>query len=49
MNWKNVLIVGAVALLPMSIMAQANILNAKKPEQIGVKTENQLQWTLMLP
>jgi gliding motility associated protien GldN len=42
MNWKNVLIVGAVALLPMSIMAQANILNAKKPEQIGVKTENQL-------
>ena len=42
MNWKNVLIVGAVALLPMSLMAQANILNAKKPEQIGVKTENQL-------
>ncbi|NNE02635.1 MAG: gliding motility protein GldN [Eudoraea sp.] len=49
MNWKNVLIVGAVALLPMSIMAQANILNAKKPEQIGVRTENQLAMDNDLP
>lgn len=43
MNWKNVLVLGAVTLLPLSILAQANILNAKKPEQIGVKTEAQKQ------
>ncbi|NJB71924.1 gliding motility associated protein GldN [Saonia flava] len=42
MNWKNVLFIGAVALLPMSMMAQANILNAKKPTEIGVKTEAQI-------
>ena len=41
MNWKNVLIVGAVVLLPVSIIAQANVLNAKKPEQVGVRTEAQ--------
>ncbi|WP_299530531.1 gliding motility protein GldN [Ulvibacterium sp.] len=41
MNWKNVLLIGAVGLLPLSIMAQANILNAKKPEDIGKKTEAQ--------
>lgn len=41
MNWKHVLISGAIALLPVSICAQANILNAKKPEDIGVKTEEQ--------
>jgi len=33
--------VGAVAVLPLSAMAQANILNAKKPEQIGIRTEEQ--------
>ncbi|KAA2219743.1 MULTISPECIES: gliding motility protein GldN [Maribacter] len=41
MNWKNVLLMGAVTLLPASMMAQANILNAKKPEDIGVRTEEQ--------
>ena len=41
MNWKNVLFIGAVSLLPVSLMAQANILNAKKPQEIGVKTEAQ--------
>ncbi len=41
MNWKNVLVMGAVTLLPASIMAQANILNAKKPQEIGVRTEEQ--------
>lgn len=41
MNWKNVLVIGAVTLLPVSMMAQANILNAKKPEEIGMKTEAQ--------
>jgi len=41
MNWKNVLLIGVVSLLPASMMAQANILNAKKPQEIGVKTEAQ--------
>ena len=41
MNWKNVLIVSALTCLPMSLMAQANILNAKKPQEIGVRTEEQ--------
>ncbi|OWW26269.1 gliding motility protein GldN [Zobellia sp. OII3] len=41
MNWKNALVIGAVTLLPVSMMAQANILNAKKPEEIGIKTEAQ--------
>ena len=39
MNWKNVIVVVALSFLPVSIMAQANILNAKKPEEIGQKTE----------
>ncbi len=42
MNWKSVLIVGAVALMPLSMAAQANILNAKKPEDIGKKTAEQI-------
>lgn len=41
MNWKNVLLIGAVTLLPASIVAQANILNAKKPQEIGMKTDAQ--------
>jgi len=41
MNWKNVLLIGVVSLLPASILAQANILNAKKPQEIGVRTEAQ--------
>ena len=42
MNWKNVLVIVAVGFLPISMMAQANILNAKKPEEIGIKTEEQV-------
>ncbi|MFK5973141.1 MAG: gliding motility protein GldN [Flavobacteriaceae bacterium] len=42
MNWKNVLLIGAVVILPASMMAQANILNAKKPQEIGQKTEAQI-------
>ena len=41
MNWKNVIVVAALSFLPVSLMAQANILNAKKPEEIGQKTEAQ--------
>lgn len=42
MNWKNVIIVAAVSCLPISMAAQANILNAKKPEEIGKKTAAQV-------
>lgn len=42
MNWKNVVFIGALTLLPISLAAQANILNAKKPEEIGKKTEAQM-------
>ena len=42
MNWKSLIIVGAVAFMPLSMVAQANILNAKKPEEIGQKTKEQI-------
>ncbi len=42
MNWKNVILIVALAILPVSLMAQANIMNAKKPEDIGKKTEAQM-------
>lgn len=41
MNWKNVLLIGALTLLPLSLVAQANILNAKKPQEVGVRTAEQ--------
>ncbi len=42
MNWKSFLLTAVVAAMPISMVAQANILNAKKPEEIGVKTDAQL-------
>ena len=42
MNWKNVIVIVALGFLPISMMAQANILNAKKPEDVGKKTEAQI-------
>ena len=42
MNWKNVILIVALGVLPLSLMAQANILNAKKPQDIGKKTEAQM-------
>lgn len=41
MNWKHSLIIGALAVLPVSGWAQANILNAKTPDEIGKRTEEQ--------
>ena len=41
MNWKNILVIGALSFLPITMAAQANILNAKKPQDIGKKTEAQ--------
>ncbi|PKB43222.1 protein involved in gliding motility GldN [Cellulophaga sp. RHA19] len=43
MNWKNILVVGLVAMSSISAMAQSNVLNAKKPEEIGIKTEEQIK------
>lgn len=43
MNWKSVLVKLTLVLFPVTMMAQANILNAKKPEEIGKKTEAQLE------
>lgn len=43
MNWKNAFLIGAVSLLPLSALAQANILNAKLPEDVGKKTEAQIE------
>ncbi|GLU43705.1 gliding motility protein GldN [Allomuricauda sp. NBRC 101325] len=43
MNWKNVLLIGLLGVLPVSMMAQANILNAKLPEDIGKKTQAQIE------
>src|SRR5690606_8662890 len=42
MNWKNVLLIGVLGALPLSLSAQANILNAKLPEEIGKKTQAQI-------
>lgn len=42
MNWKHIILVGVLTAIPMATMAQANILNAKKPEDIGKKTEAQV-------
>ncbi|MFT5737367.1 MAG: gliding motility associated protein GldN [Maribacter sp.] len=41
MNWKNVFLMGVLVVLPASMMAQANILNAKKPQEVGVRTQAQ--------
>ncbi|MCB0372246.1 MAG: gliding motility protein GldN [Muricauda sp.] len=43
MNWKSALLIGLLGVLPVSLMAQANILNAKLPEDIGKKTEAQIE------
>lgn len=43
MNWKNILVVGLLAMSSISAMAQSNVLNAKKPEEIGIKTEEQIK------
>ncbi|MEM6892815.1 MAG: gliding motility protein GldN [Bacteroidota bacterium] len=42
MNWKNAFLIGALSFLPVGLMAQANILNAKLPEDIGKKTQEQI-------
>ncbi len=41
MNWKSCIVTGIALMATLSTFAQANILNAKQPEEIGVKTEAQ--------
>lgn len=41
MSWKNALLIGTLSLCPIAIIAQANILNAKLPSDIGKKTAAQ--------
>ncbi|MCX2679988.1 gliding motility protein GldN [Galbibacter sp. EGI 63066] len=43
MNWKGILLTITVVLMSGSTFAQANILNAKKPEEIGVKTDEHIE------
>ncbi|MCL5246807.1 gliding motility protein GldN [Cellulophaga sp. 20_2_10] len=43
MNWKNILVVGFMAVSSLSAMAQSNVLNAKNPDEIGIKTEAQIK------
>src|SRR5690606_7557901 len=43
MNWKNVMLIGLLGALPVSMVAQANILNAKVPQDIGKKTQSQIE------
>ena len=43
MNLRNFLLTAAFVIASQSIFAQANILNAKSPEEIGVKTQEQIE------
>ena len=41
MNWKNIVVLFGTVLITVSVSAQANLLNAKTPEDIGKKTAEQ--------
>ncbi|QLE00631.1 gliding motility protein GldN [Galbibacter sp. BG1] len=43
MNWKSILLTITTVILSASSFAQANLLNAKTPEEVGVKTEDQIE------
>jgi len=42
MNWKSLLLLGSVVFITVNIKAQTNLLNAVTPDDIGVKTAEQL-------
>jgi gliding motility associated protien GldN len=42
MNWRKIILVGALSLSSALTFAQSNLLNAKTPDQIGQKTEAEL-------
>ncbi|TRZ43221.1 gliding motility protein GldN [Robertkochia solimangrovi] len=43
MNWKGIVLTVSAVLISGSALAQANILNAKTPEEVGVKTREQIE------
>lgn len=43
MNWKGIIVTISALFISGSAMAQANVLNAKTPEMVGVKTEAQIE------
>lgn len=43
MNWKNVFLTIATVFVCSSTFAQANLLNAKRPEEIGIRTAEQVE------
>lgn len=43
MNWKGVLFIVSAAFFGEQALAQANLLNAKTPEEVGVKTAQQIE------
>lgn len=42
MNWKSIFLTVATVSVTLSTFAQANLLNAKKPDEIGVRTADQI-------
>lgn len=42
MNWKSLLLLGSVVFITANTSAQTNLLNATSPDEIGVKTAEQL-------
>ena len=45
MNWKNLVALFGAVLLTVSVNAQANLLNAGTPDDIGKKTAEQSETT----
>ncbi|WP_224491575.1 type IX secretion system ring subunit PorN/GldN [Robertkochia flava] len=43
MNWKGIIVTISALFVSGSALAQANLLNAKTPEMVGVKTEQQIE------
>ena len=49
MNWRNFLLTATLVALTQGVFAQYNLLNAKSPEEIGVKTEAQKEYDNIKP
>ena len=43
MNWRNSIAILALGLSSTFTFAQSNLLNAKTPDQIGIKTATQME------
>jgi len=42
MNWKSIFLTASAVFITLSTFAQANLLNAKRPEEVGIRTEEQV-------